>query len=181
MRMAATQCSPQTTSEIQRDQPFPLNGPLHHNLSLPLPELKRKIGNDKSKVYSYVLRSVKIDRKNRTFRQLGSGPNFQGGVLTLCTCKHQMRATMPTDDWKGVWIAGFTSRTIHDGKHWLFYLAKLKAGHESHSDLWNALTDGTRNAKAAERYFLGDLFRPRGAPLIGTARYEPQNYVITCR
>lgn len=32
------------------------------------------------------------------FEQWGSAPNFQGDVMTLCTCKHQMRSGMDVDN-----------------------------------------------------------------------------------
>ena len=83
----------QTTKETQTVQPFPISGPLAENLGLPLPVLKAEIGKAEARTHSYVLSSVKLDHETTTFEQHGSAPNFQGGVLTLCTCKHQMRAT----------------------------------------------------------------------------------------
>jgi hypothetical protein len=163
--------------ELQTVQPFPTSGPLADNLGLPLPVLKFNVGKTDSRAYSYVLRTVGIDYDATTFEQYGSAPNFQGGVLSLCTCKHQMRATQTSDDWEGVWVAGFTSRTIHDGRHWLFYLAKIESAHQSHADLWQALTARTRNAKAADRHFLGDIFRPKSPAPTGKARYSPSRYV----
>jgi hypothetical protein len=177
-RKADKQCSSRSVRDNQMVQPFPSNGPLRRNLGLPLAGLKEKIKSDQNKVYSYVLMSVEIDHTYATFQQRGSGPNFQGGALTLCTCKHRMRASLPSDDWKGVWVAGFTSRTIYDGKHWLFYLAKIESGYESHSDLWYAMTAGIRNSKAADRHFLGDVFRPKAPQLTGAARYKPTRYVM---
>jgi hypothetical protein len=88
-----------------------------------------------------------------------------------------MRATRATNDWKGVWVAGFTSRTIYDGRHWLFYLARIESAHESHADLWQALAAQTRNAKVADRHFLGDIFRPKSPNPTGKARYSPSRYV----
>lgn len=167
----------QTEQELQTVQPFPTNGPLADKLGLPLPVLKSNIGETDSRAYSYVLSTVGIDHDATTFEQHGSAPNFQGGVLSLCTCKHQMRATQTSDDWEGVWVAGFTSRTIHDGRHWLFYLAKIESAHESHADLWQAMTVRTRNAKAADRHFLGDIFRPKSPYPTGAARYSPSRYV----
>jgi hypothetical protein len=126
-----------TVKDIQTVQPFPSNGLLHKNLGPPLAVLKSQILTVQDRTYSYVVRSIKHDFETNTFEQHGSGPNFQGGVLTLCTCKHQMRSSQAANDWKGVWVAGFTSRTIHEGKHWLFYLAKIKFAYESHADLWS--------------------------------------------
>ncbi|WP_419188459.1 hypothetical protein [Stieleria bergensis] len=129
------------------------------------------------KAYSYVLSTVKPDHDKLRFEQHGSAPNFQGGLLTLCTCKHQMRANRSADDWQGIWIAGFTSRTIYDGKHWLFYLARIDSAHESHADLWQAMKARTRNAKVADRHFLGDIFRPKSPLPTGSARFTPNRYI----
>lgn len=168
----------QTVKEIQTVQPFPASGLLADNLGLPLPVLKAEVGETGSRAYSYVLSTVKLDHESTTFEQHGSAPNFQGGVLTLCTCKHQMRATQVADDWEGVWIAGFTSRTIHHGRHWLFYLAKIESAHKSHVDLWGAVKASVRNAKAADTHFLGDIFKPKSLHPTGNARYSPSRYVM---
>ena len=167
-----------TVQDIQTVQPFPSSGVLAENLGIPLPLLKSEIGKSKTRAYSYVLSTVKIDHETATFEQHGSAPNFQGEILTLCTCKHQMRATQSHGNWKGVWLAGFTSRTIHDGKHWLFYLAKIDAAHESHADLWKAMKVRTRNAKAADNNFLGDMFRPKSPYPTGKTRFSPSRYVV---
>ncbi|QDT48927.1 hypothetical protein Pan258_29740 [Symmachiella dynata] len=167
-----------TINELQTVQPFPANGPFADNLCLPLPILKATIGETNDRAYSYVLSTVKLDHEVTTFEQHGSAPNFQGSVLTLCTCKHQMRATQTTEDWEGVWVAGFTSRTIYDGKHWLFYLAKIDSAHESHTDLWSAMRASTRNAKAADTHFLGDIFRPKLPTPTGNARFSHNRYVM---
>jgi hypothetical protein len=120
---------------------------------------------------------VNLDRETTTFEQHGSAPNFQGDVLTLCTCKHQMRASQAAEDWAGVWLAGVTSRTIHDGRHWLFYLARIESAYESHSDLWTGMGAGCRNAKAAHVHYLGDVFKPKTPPPTTDARFSPARYV----
>ena len=166
-----------TTGEIQTVQPFPIRGGLAENLGTPLPVLKAEIGKNAARAYSYVLSTVKLEHESTSFEQHGSAPNFQGGVLTLCTCKHQMRATQSAGDWKGVWLAGFSSRTIYDGKHWLFYLAKIDSAHESHADLWQAMKARTRNAKVADSHFLGDIFSPKSPFPTGSARFTPGRYI----
>jgi hypothetical protein len=166
-------CLPAT--DIQTVQPFPTGRRLGANLGLPLPLLTARIGQVKDRAYSYVVRTVRWDHETATFRQHGSAPNFQGDVLTLCTCKHQMRATQAA--WPGVWLAGVTSRTIHDGKHWLFYLAKIETAYESHADIWNGMGAGSRNAKAAHLHFLGDIFKPKTPLPTADARFSPPRYV----
>jgi hypothetical protein len=162
---------------VQTIQPFPADGLLAKNLNLPLPVLKMQIGETQGRTCSYVVRSVRLDQKAQRFEQHGSAPNFQGDVLTLCTCKHQMRASLPTEKWGSVWIVGFTSRTIHEGRHWLFYLAQIESAYESHADLWMATKAKSRNAKAAHAHFLGDLFKPKTPIPTGNARFSHSRYI----
>ena len=174
-RASGPSCRPH--HEFQNFQAFPTGGPLGHNLGLPLPLLIDLLGRPQERAYSYVASTVQLNHERETFEQRGSAPNFQGGLLTLCTCKHQMRATQTPDQWMGVWLVGFTSRTIYDGKHWLFYLAKIASAHESHADLWAALQAGVREAKAADAHYFGDLYRPKSPPLRDDARFSPGRYV----
>src|SRR5205809_1051133 len=128
-----------SATDIQTVQPFPSGGRLGENLSLPLPLLMARFGQFKDRAYSYVVRTMQWDHETATCERHGSAPNCQGDVLTLCTCKHQMRARPAAEDWPRVWLAGVTSRTIHEEKHLLFCLAKIEYAYESHSDLWNGL------------------------------------------
>jgi hypothetical protein len=124
------------TQAIQTVQPFPETGLLADNSNLPLAILAERIRKFRGRAYSYVVRTVNLKPNTLGFEQHGSAPNFQSDVLTLCTCKHQMRSRLSGDQWQDdVWIVGFTSRTIYAGKHWLFYLAKVKSAHDSHTDL----------------------------------------------
>ncbi len=140
------------------EQPFPTSGRLCRNLDLKLRQLIELIGRQSDEVYSYIVKSVKVDRRENGFTQKGCGPNFQGGCLTLCTCKHQMRSRLAVKEWKGKWIAGLTSRTC--GKHWLFYLARVEVAYESHCELWFELSEQVKRAKSARLSRLGDLYEP---------------------
>jgi len=167
--------------ELELVQSFPSNGSLAARVNTPLEVVQRRLADQLGQTYSYVLSTVQWSEQKDTFEQHGSAPNFQGSVLTLCTCKHQMRSRRSVADWPGVWLAGFTSRTIYGGKHWLFYLAKVAAAYESHADLWNDLTKGTRQAKAAHRNFLGDIFEPKHPPRAGDQRFSPPRYFKPAR
>jgi hypothetical protein len=167
----------QPTQTIQTVQPFPSAGRLAQNLGLPLPLLAERLGQLEGEANSYVVRTVEWNHESATFEQHGSAPNFQGDVLTLCTCKHQMRTSRAAEDWKGVWLAGVTSRTIHGGKHWLCYLAKIETAHESHADLWASTKAATRRAKAAHDHYLGDIFMPKSPLPTADARFSPGRYI----
>jgi hypothetical protein len=174
-RKADTGCQP--AQDIQTVQPFPSGGHLGRNLGLPLPVLIARLGRVNDEAYSYVVRTVEWNDEAATFEQYGSAPNFQGDVLTLCTCKHQMRASRAAEEWPGVWLAGVTSRTIFDRKHWLFYLARIESAYESHADLWTSMGAGSRKAKAAHSHYLGDIFKPRMPLPTADARFSPLRYV----
>jgi len=161
-------------------QPFPKTGVLATNLDLTISQLTRRIGKPNQRAVSYILSSVKLDRSSLHFEQCGSAPNFQGDRLTLCTCKHQMRASRDTSQWEGEWIVGFTGRCIYERRHWLFYIAKIASAHESHAELWNELPDATRYAKSSQEHFLGDLFQPRG-DVVGNGRFSPRRYFAPSR
>ena len=169
----------QTPRVIQKVQPFPESGLLADNSNLPLPILANSIRKVRDSAYSYVVSTVSRNPSLLGFEQHGSAPNFQGDVLTLCTCKHQMRSRLSADEWEAdVWLVGFTSRTIYASKHWLFYLAKVESAHDSHSDLWSRMDASTRNAKAAHVHFLGDMFKPKSPRPNDDARFSPSRYVM---
>jgi hypothetical protein len=178
-------CSPVKTAngchsvhDDQKIQAFPRNGILAENANLPLPILASKMQRVAGKAYSYVVSTVTLNHATN-FEQTGSAPNFQGDVLTLCTCKHQMRSRLSIQEWEDdVWLAGFTSRTIHDGRHWLFFLAKVETAYESHSDLWNDVDAVYRREKAAHLHYLGDLFKPTTPKPTGHSRFSPSRYLM---
>jgi hypothetical protein len=161
-------------------QLFPTSGSLVENTNLSYMELAEQLGNLEEAAYSYVLKSVHMDDSGQHFEQYGSAPNLQGGRLTLCTCKHQMRTSLDCCEWPGTWVAGFTSRRIHDGRHWLFYLTRVQKAYESHAELWENLPAGAREAKSAKENFLGDVFAPRGR-VAGDGRFDPRRYYTPSR
>jgi len=155
-------------------QAFPTTGALRQHLDLSRVRLAEMIGDESDAVYAYIMSSVVLDGDN--LLQTGTGPNFQGGYITLCTCKHRMRTTLPVEEWPGTWVAGFTSVEC-GGRHWLFYLGKVKEAYESQSELWHsdALSAKTRRAKSAKNSRLGDLYEPKGE-LDSVGRYDPEQY-----
>ncbi len=123
-------------------QPFPKNDLLARNMNFSYPQLFRRLGKQRGAAYSYVVKSVVLNHDTGSFEQHGSAPNFQGGHLTLCTCKHQMRTSLDFSDWVGRWVVGLTSRCDCQGRHSLFYATQIVAAYESHAELWDNLPDG---------------------------------------
>ncbi|MBP7051889.1 MAG: hypothetical protein KBE65_12820 [Phycisphaerae bacterium] len=132
------------------------------NLDLRRPDLGDCIGGRLVKVRSYKMTSVCRDDRGQ-FEHYGSGPNFQGGCLTLCTCAHQIRAEKKNpDEWQDWWLAGFTSPQCCD-RTWLFYLAQVERAYPTAAELWDELPRNLRQAKSTRRNCLGDAYQPNPA------------------
>ncbi len=127
-------------------------------------------------VYYYVMKTVRRD--NDTLRHFGSGPNWQGGIITLCTCKHLMR-TYP-DIKQGTWIAGFSNFRAGEGKNFLMYLMRIGQTYESHYDLWHSLPEKVRKEKTADKNPLGDVYRPLDRET-QKSPFDPAMYLKPCR
>lgn len=116
--------------------------------------------NEQGLVYVYVLTTITKD--NNYFVQCGSAPNFQGGWVTLCTCKHYMRSWRSRVSWKDIWIAGFTGINITASRlNYLFYLMKVGYSFQSHVQMWNYLDVSVRKVKNARYNPCGDVYEPK--------------------
>ncbi len=161
---------------------MPRRGLLVKNLNLSLEALSERISPlQQDTIYSYVVTTVK-HRKGR-FYQKGSGPNFQGDLVTLCSCKHYMRTFRGiVQPRKGVWIAGFTSRT-YLGSHKLFYLMKVAQAFKSQREFSqsDSISEEAKNAKVAHLDRFGDIYQPKsksGDPYCHTSYFRPhKNHV----
>jgi len=93
--------------QYPRDRPqFRLAGRTDLNLA----ELRRATKDDATgEVYAHVISTVAVSAHE--MKQKGSGSNWDGGLITLCTCKAQMRSRGMVSEWSGSWIAGFTGRS----------------------------------------------------------------------
>jgi hypothetical protein len=142
-----------------------------HNLTLDeLATRLRGIGPlEDQKSFCYVVRTVRLI--NGVLVQTASAPNFDGGYITLSTCKHSMRATMPTEAWlRGVWIASMSSWDLESSKQQsLVYLMRVGESYGSHFELVQSLKDSGRTvtlkAKASTTNRRGDVMIPASAEL----------------
>jgi hypothetical protein len=129
-----------------------------------LVKLREHVG---SEIRIYTVASTSLDNVSNDVRHRGSGPNLEGGLATLCTCKHSMRQNHIPEEWKGCWILGLTSRAKNkgfNGKHYLLYMMKIEQAFESHKELYEYLMARNRGAlanKNAAKNRLGDIFEPR--------------------
>lgn len=159
-------------------QPRPSTGRLAESLNIRPEELAKRLAPFRqSTVYSYVVDTVEYE-EGRLY-QTGNGPNYQGGLITLCSCKHKMRTYFTPDSWKGVWVAGFTGSTDL-GNNRLFYLMKVSPAFESHREFWlsECIPEETKLAKASHLDRFGDIYEPKstsGSP------YLPLRYLPPCK
>lgn len=142
-----------------------------HNLSLnELAVRLRVLGPlERQKCNTYVVKTVRPVKGEMV--QMASAPNFDGGFITLNTCKHSMRTLLPAEAWQeGVWIAGMNSWDVHYGKQQgLVYLMRVGEAYNSHFELIQAFEESGRSAtvdvKAATTNRRGDIMIPRSAQL----------------
>ncbi len=158
-------------------QAMPRPGRLAKNLNLRREALAERIAPfKKDTVYCYIVDTVEYS-EGRLY-QTGSGPNFQGDLITLCSCKHLMRMFLGAESWKGVWIAGFTSSRDSSSNR-LFYLMMVSEAFQSHRELWfsDSIPEETKIAKAANLDRFGDIYQPKtesGDP------FSYWNYLAPC-
>lgn len=173
-------CRPLSKSHELRNSvitryPVPSCGPMaaHFNIDIKmLRSLLRAYATDN--IYSYVIATIETQKS--VFHQAGSGPNFLGDAVTLCTCKHWMRTFRSVADWKDVWVAGFCTVVANGGQHALVYLMRVAAAYESQRELWKHLTPDSRVQKSARVNPLGDVYHPKrgpGDPLVISSYHPP--------
>jgi hypothetical protein len=122
-------------------------------------------------------------QEDGSFAQYGNSPNFQGGVITLCACKHRMRTAAHLRNDADVWVAGITSSglpSVH-GRRYLFYLMLIHQRADSQAEMWERLPREARQAKSASKHRLGDVYEPRRAGLSGDGRFMVDNYRQPCK
>jgi hypothetical protein len=143
-------------------------------------------------VIAYVLTTIKWDSQSHCFQQTGSAPNFQGGLVSLCTCRANIRTWR--ENWRHVWIAGFADKetTEQYREHHpsnlstgvdinrlrvLFYLMQIDFCEKNHSDLSNSPAYlHARGQKDASVHKFGDLYKPKTG---GTnLAYCPDSYEL---
>ena len=159
-------------------QTMPKTGRLARNLNIKSDSLIERLTSFRGNtVYCYVVKTVEY-REGRLY-QTGSGPNFQGGLLTLCSCKHRMRTFLKPEDWEGVWIAGYTGSTDL-GSNRLFYLMRVSQAFKSHNEFWlsDGISDKAKIAKAAHLNKFGDVYKPKRTSM---RPYSYWHYLDPCK
>ena len=161
-------------------QPMPQSGQLAANVNLSLEGVRERIVPFlEDMVYAYVVASVEHNPYENRLYQTGSGPNFQGGVVTLCSCKHQMRTYPAFKSGEEVWVAGYTSSS-HPSGQMLFYLMRVSQRFESHRELWfsDSVPVKAKQAKSANSDIFGDIYQPLSE--LGDP-YSQESYLPPCK
>lgn len=152
-----------------------------------LEDLRKRIEgkiSDDDEVRVYTVATTWFDKNFQMIRHRGTGPNLEGGLATLCTCKRSMRQGRPLDYWKGKWILGLTSRAKSNhfcGSHYFLYLMKVKYAFESHKALYDYLEKNNPSAlriKKATKNILGDVYVPMSTCLDSL---DPRQYEYPCK
>lgn len=156
-------------------QPLPTQPPLRDQMDLSLEQLAERVGrtHPRRRVYPYVVATVKSHHGK--FAQTGGSPNFQGGFVTLCDCKHHLRSFRAICDPGGVWIAGITGPHVSARHRRYLYFLMYAEPVCSHAAMWHRLPESARAAKSAARDPFGDLYEPTD-DLRGEAAFHASNY-----
>jgi len=138
--------------------------------TLSLADLRTRTEKAREKeCYVYTVRTTRLrthTTSTPTICHWGSGPNLEGGLATLCTCKHKMRAGRRCEKWERAWVVGLTSRATRNGfagSHFLFYMMQVQSAFDAHKELFDFLGESYPDALAAKRADknrLGDVFCP---------------------
>ena len=151
-----------------------LQAPFKKNTNLSLAHLTNLIPSESEWVYFYVVTTIK--NHGGRFVQTGSAPNFEGGYITLCTCKHQMRTFFSPEEWLGKWVAGFSTTKASGGAQAIVYLMKIGMAFESFDSLWRtgSVPKETKSMKLATAHRQGDFFKPLPGNTKGP--FDPEHY-----
>lgn len=122
----------------------------------------------------YLYTQHEVFLQDGILKQTRSGPNWEGGVVTLATCKHNMR-TYDRDTWVGTWIAGLGPAKCADNT--LLFTGRVARQFESNYDLGVWLEGKTAyEAKTAALNPRGDIYVPKWR-LKGNERFDHNNFV----
>jgi hypothetical protein len=127
-------------------------------------------------VYVYTHHEIYMD--GGELMQSRSGPNWEGGIVTLATCKHFMRTYRNFG--AGVGVVGVTNKL--EQENWLLYAGVVDKVFPSNYDLGQYLYRHhceAYKAKLMTTNRLGDIVESFG-DLAYAERYDKGNYIEPC-
>jgi hypothetical protein len=132
------------------------------------------IGSRTSDLYQYTHHQVYLE--NERLKHTRSSPNWEGGIVTYATCKHNLRCT--DRSWQGTWLAGLCPRDCADNT--VLFVGVVSLEFRSNYHLGNYLRKASPRAyqaKQASSNPRGDLYQPlRPLSLHGAEIYNHRNY-----
>lgn len=109
------------------------------------------------------------------FKQTRSSPNWEGGLVTYATCKHNLRSTIT--DWEGVWLVGLCPKNCESNA--VLFAGKISSVFSSNyslrSHIIHQYPKSVYRAKNAHINPRGDLYTPV-EELSGDEVYDHNNY-----
>lgn len=136
-------------------------------------------------VYAYIVDTVHPVGEAEVYEQRGSAPNWEGEHITLCTCKHPMRASLTPAQWmQDKWVVAMTGYNQRFGyQQSLICLFRVGEAHPSMAALAHALRQSGREAVAAAKdatvHPRGDLMMPLRAGIPANP-HDPAVYREPC-
>ena len=122
-------------------------------------QLAKALKKDKdATLYMYTQHQLVLDG---VVKQTRSSPNWEGGMVTYATCKHNMRTWGEPEDWEGRWIAGLNPADIDNS---LLFVGKVHRVFPNNFELGGFLRRNYPTIaaiKAANHNPRGDIYQPK--------------------
>jgi hypothetical protein len=137
-------------------------------------DMRIDMSNCDTDLYLYTQHEVFYEQGD-VIRQTRSAPNWDGGVVTMATCKHHMRTT--DRRWEGTWIAALGPK--HCAENTLLFVGMVYKEFESNYELGQWLKRTYRaayDAKLATCNPRGDIYTPK-KELLPKQRFDHKNFV----
>lgn len=127
-----------------------------------------------SVLYLYTHHQVYLE--SGVLKHTRSSPNWEGGIVTYATCKHNLRCT--DRSWQGVWLAGLCPRDCADNT--VLFMGVVASEFRSNYHLSTYLRGASPQAYQAKRSSSnprGDLYQPlRPLSLHSADIHDHRNY-----
>lgn len=110
----------------------------------------------------YLYTQHQIYYREGILQQTRSSPNFEGGIVTYSTCKHNMRTYNKPKGWAGIWIGGLCPAECE--RNCLLFVGRVAMQHRSNYGLGKFLKKVypyVWRIKQADTNPRGDIYTPK--------------------
>lgn len=144
-------------------------------------DLMRQMMSDDDLAEMYLYTQHQIVWDGEELQQTRSSPNWDGGMVSYATCKHNMR-TYSRDTWNGVWIGGLCPKECANNT--LLFVGRIDQEFESNYDYSQWLRENKNmvwQEKRAGNNRRGDCYMPKtllkdGERYVHSNFIEPKNH-----